>query len=150
MGARALEIIRGEHRSLAAVLHALQFLARNVRNHGAAPDYGLLRLMVDYIESFHQRFHHPKEDEYLFNAIRKRTREADTTLADLEAQHTEGDGWLQDLRGGEPVAGLFGARHRRVRPGSGHLRGFPLATRARRKTVSCRSPSGSSLPRIGR
>lgn len=98
MSARALDIIRTEHRSLAAVLHALQFLARNIRDHEAKPDYGLLRLMVDYVESFHQRFHHPKEDEYLFRAIRKRTRQGDAMLADLEAQHAEGDGWLQNLR----------------------------------------------------
>ncbi len=98
MSTGALDIIRTEHRSLAAVLHALQYLARNIKDHGAAPDYSLLRLMVDYIESFHQRFHHPKEDEHLFKAIRNRTREGDRMLADLEAQHAEGDGWLQNLR----------------------------------------------------
>jgi hemerythrin-like domain-containing protein len=98
MHAKTLDIIRTEHRSLAAVLHALQYLAGEIRDHSAAPDYGLLRLMVDYIDSFHQRFHHPKEDEYVFKAIRIRTREGDTVLADLEAQHAEGDGWLQNLR----------------------------------------------------
>jgi len=98
MHPRALDIIRTEHRSLAAVLPALHYLAHEIRDHGAAPDYGLLRLMVDYIDSFHQRFHHPKEDDFLFRAIRVRTREGDTVLADLEAQHAEGDGWLQYLR----------------------------------------------------
>ena len=98
MHAKTLEIMRTEHRSLAAVLHALQYLAREIEEHGAKPDYGLLRLIVDYIDSFHQRFHHPKEDEYLFKAIRIRTKEGDTVLADLEAQHAEGDGWLQNVR----------------------------------------------------
>jgi hemerythrin-like domain-containing protein len=98
MHPKALHIIRTEHRSLAAVLHALQYLARDIRDHAAAPDYGLLRLMVDYIDQFHQRLHHPKEDDYLFKAIRTRTRAADTLLADLEAQHAEGEGWLQNLR----------------------------------------------------
>ena len=42
--------------------------------------------MVDYIDSFHQRFHHPKEDDFLFRAIRVRTRKGDTVLAELEAQ----------------------------------------------------------------
>lgn len=98
MPPRALDIIRTEHRSLAAVLHALQYLARHIRDQGSAPDYGLLRLMVDYIERFHERFHHPKEDEYLFVAIRNRTREGDTLLAELEAQHAEGDGWIHNLR----------------------------------------------------
>jgi hemerythrin-like domain-containing protein len=98
MSSRTLEIIRTEHRSLAAVLHVLQYLTRSIKEQGTAPDYSLLRLIVDYIESFHQRFHHPKEDEHLFKAIRRRTHEGDTVLADLEAQHAEGDGWLQNLR----------------------------------------------------
>jgi hemerythrin-like domain-containing protein len=98
MTPHALDIIRTEHRSLASVLHALQYLARHTRDQGSAPDYGLLRLMVDYIERFHERFHHPKEDEYLFEAIRNRTREGDTLLAELEAQHGEGDGWIHNLR----------------------------------------------------
>jgi hemerythrin-like domain-containing protein len=98
MTASALETIRTEHRSLASVIHALQYLARHIRDQGMAPDYGLLRLMLDYIERFHERFHHPKEDEYLFKAIRIRTHEGDTVLAELEAQHGEGDGWLHSLR----------------------------------------------------
>jgi hemerythrin-like domain-containing protein len=98
MSPRALDIIRAEHRSLASVLHALQYLARHIRDQGSAPDYGLLRLMVDYIDGFHQRFHHPKEDDYLFKAVRIRSHEGDTVLAELEAQHGEGDGWIQNLR----------------------------------------------------
>jgi len=98
MTASALDIIRAEHRSLASVLHALQYLARQIRDGGATPDYGLLRLIVDYIEEFHQRYHHPKEDEYLFRAIQARTREADLPLAVLEAEHAEGDGRLRNLR----------------------------------------------------
>jgi hemerythrin-like domain-containing protein len=98
MAPRALEVIRNEHRSLASVLHALQYLAHHIRDQGSAPDYGLLRLMVDYTEGFHQRFHHPKEDEYLFKAVRIRSHEGDTVLAELEAQHAEGDGWIHNLR----------------------------------------------------
>jgi hemerythrin-like domain-containing protein len=98
MSPRALDIIRTEHRALASVLHALQYLARHIRDQGSTPDYGLLRLMVDYIEGFHQRFHHPKEDDYLFAAVRERTRDGDTVLAELEAQHAEGGGWIHNLR----------------------------------------------------
>ena len=98
MSTSGLDIIRAEHRSLASVLHALQYLARQIRDAGATPDYGLLRLIIDYIEEFHQRYHHPKEDEYLFRAIRTRTQEADVPLAVLEAEHAEGDGRLRSLR----------------------------------------------------
>jgi len=95
---KALDIIRSEHRSLAAVMHTLQALMRGAREGRLAPDYALLRLIVDYLESFHQRFHHPKEDEYLFKALHARTRDAEWTLVELEREHVEGDGHLVGLR----------------------------------------------------
>jgi len=95
---KALDIIRDEHRSLASVLHALQYLSRDARDKGEAPNFGLLRLIVDYIDSFHQRFHHPKEDEYLFRAIRARSSEGSALLDDLERQHVQGDERISDMR----------------------------------------------------
>ena len=95
---KALGIIRTEHRSLAAVLYTLQALARGAREGRLAADYALLRQIVDYLESFHQRFHHPKEDGHLFKALRARTREARGALAELEREHSKGDAQLADLR----------------------------------------------------
>jgi len=95
----ALDIIRSEHRSLSAVLHTLQVLARSARERRVAPDFALLRLIVDYLDSFHQRFHHPKEVGHLFKALRGRTGEAQGTLARLEREHAESDARLAVLRG---------------------------------------------------
>jgi hemerythrin-like domain-containing protein len=95
---KALGIIRTEHRSLAAVLYTLQALARGAREGRLDLDYALLRQIVDYLESFHQRFHHPKEDGHLFKALRERTGEARSALAELEREHREGDAQLADLR----------------------------------------------------
>lgn len=95
---KALDVIRSEHRSLAAVLHTLQGLARGARDGRLTLDFALLRLIVDYLESFHQRYHHPKEDQYLFKALRARTDQAHDTLAELEREHAEGDGRLTGLR----------------------------------------------------
>jgi hemerythrin-like domain-containing protein len=95
---KALGIIRTEHRSLAAVLYTLQALARGAHDGRLAPDYALARLIVDYLESFHQRFHHPKEDDHLFRALRARTGEARAALAELEREHREGDAQLAELR----------------------------------------------------
>ena len=39
---RAIQIIEDEHRSLAAVLHGLLYLVREIRLRGAAPDFELL------------------------------------------------------------------------------------------------------------
>jgi hemerythrin-like domain-containing protein len=96
---KALDIIRSEHRSLSAVLHTLQVLARAARERRLAPDFALMRLIVDYLESFHQRFHHPKEAEHLFKALRGRAGEAHGTLAKLEREHAQSDERLAVLRG---------------------------------------------------
>jgi len=57
----ALSIIREEHRSLSAVIRSLDLLAREARDR--EPDYELFTVMLDYVEGFSDRFHHPKEDE---------------------------------------------------------------------------------------
>ena len=78
--ALALAIIREEHRSLSAVIRTLRILAREVRDRGRAPDYEVFTLILDYIEGFSDRFHHPKEDEYLFAALRRRCTDANLSL----------------------------------------------------------------------
>ena len=94
---KALGIIRAEHRSLAAVLYTLQAQMRGACEGRFAPDYPLAREIVDYLEAFHQRFHHPKEDDHLFKALRERSRDADAELARLESDHAEGDARLAAL-----------------------------------------------------
>lgn len=94
---KATEIIKGEHRSLGAVVHALQYLARNAR-HGGTPDFELIDAILDYIEQFPRRLHHPKEDDYLFRKLRARTSEANEIIEALERQHREEDAMLVELR----------------------------------------------------
>lgn len=94
----ALSIIRDEHRSLSAVTQSLGFLAREASDRGLEPDYELFALILDYIESFSNRFHHPKEDQYLFTALRRRSNEVNQALEMLELEHARGDEMLRDLR----------------------------------------------------
>jgi hemerythrin-like domain-containing protein len=95
---KALGIIRAEHRSLAAVLYTLQAQMRGACEGRFAPDYPLAREIIDYLESFHQRFHHPKEDDFLFKALRERSAAANAELERLEGEHAEGDTRLAALR----------------------------------------------------
>jgi len=88
--AAPLAIIRDEHRSQAAVIHGLEFLVRQTRERGAAPEFPLLRAMLHYIKTFPETLHHPKEDAYLFRKLRLRTSELDDTLDELQRQHFEG------------------------------------------------------------
>lgn len=94
---KATEIIKGEHRSLGSVIHALQYLAREARQ-GGQPDFKLIDAILDYIEEFPRRLHHPKEEDYLFRKLRARTSEANEIIEELERQHREEDEMLANLR----------------------------------------------------
>ncbi len=92
-----LAIIGDEHRSLAAVIHGLEFLVREARDRGTPPSFPLLFAMLHYIKAFPETLHHPKEDAYLFRKLRARTNEFDDTLAELERQHVEGARMVEEL-----------------------------------------------------
>jgi nucleotide-binding universal stress UspA family protein/hemerythrin-like domain-containing protein len=91
----AVAILREEHRSLAAVLHAL--LGAIDAPTGQA-DPALLSAMLFYIEQFPERLHHPKEDTWLFRKLRQRTTECNALLTELEQQHVAGAQRFVDLR----------------------------------------------------
>ncbi len=83
----ALDIIKGEHRALAAVLTALQAYVNGIAAGRYVPDFELLSAMIEYITELPDKVHHPKEDQYLFVAVRRRSAEAAATLDVLEAEH---------------------------------------------------------------
>jgi nucleotide-binding universal stress UspA family protein/hemerythrin-like domain-containing protein len=92
-----LTTIRDEHRSIAAVIHGLEFVARQARDQKAPPPFPLLRAMLHYLIAFPEKLHHPKEDAYLFRKLRQRTSEFDTTLDELERQHVSGHQLVEQL-----------------------------------------------------
>ena len=85
--AHAIGIIRDEHRSLAAVLHAWMHALAAARSHGRAPDAGLMRAIVRYVQTFSVALHHPKEEQHLFKKLRERTDSVNAELDELERQH---------------------------------------------------------------
>lgn len=85
--AHAIGIIRDEHRSLAAVLHAWMHALAAARSEGTAADARLMRAIVRYVQAFPLALHHPKEDRHLFKRLRERSDELDTELDELERQH---------------------------------------------------------------
>jgi hemerythrin-like domain-containing protein len=111
----ALRVIRDEHRSLAAVLHGMLYLVNEIRVRGARPDFEVLGAMVYYIDAFPERYHHPKEDEYLFKRLRERCPQAGELLDRLEAEHRLGAEKIRLLeqalaryqQGGEPELPSF-------------------------------------------
>lgn len=108
----ALTIIRSEHRSLAAVLHALKFICDEIKAGRMKPDFKLLWAMLHYIDQFPERLHHPKEDRYLFVALRKRSNQATAALEQLEREHKDSPALVNRLIGAllsyknDPAAGI--------------------------------------------
>lgn len=94
---KALAIIQDEHRSLAVVLHGMKHLLDEARATDRLPDFTLLDAMLHYLKAFPETLHHPKEDAYLFAALRKRTGAADEVIAELEQHHKDGKHLLTTL-----------------------------------------------------
>ena len=87
---KAMRIIYDEHHALSAVLHAMLHLVHDIRDHGDKPDFALLGAMIYYIDSFPERFHHPKEDQYLYRILRLRHPDAAPLLDRLHHEHVAG------------------------------------------------------------
>lgn len=93
----AIAIIRDEHRSLAAVLHGMLYLIRETRLTGVAPHFDVFHAMLAYIDAFPERFHHPKEEAYLFEFLRSRHPAAVPLIDRLRAEHAIGTEKIRQL-----------------------------------------------------
>lgn len=85
--ARAIAVIRDEHRAIAAALHTWIELLARARRSDAPADAQAMRTILDYLRGFPEQLHHPKEEEYLFARLRERTHAVDADLDELERQH---------------------------------------------------------------
>lgn len=82
----ALHIIGEEHQSLAAILHAIRFMLKEIAAGRLAPDLALFKAMVHYLDAYAEQRHHPKED-IVFKMLEGRTAEGAGALVELAAQH---------------------------------------------------------------
>ncbi len=85
---KALEKIQAEHRGMWQILNVLEESAHAARESGVL-QRDLVELELDYLESYIDQVHHPKEDRYLFTALLARTDDARTLIADLQQQHQQ-------------------------------------------------------------
>ena len=94
---KAIQKIHDEHRSLAAVLHGLKQLARDLESATERPSFAALRAMVRYIDEFPEKLHHPKEDRYLFPPLVARVPAIQATVDALRAEHKDGARLVREL-----------------------------------------------------
>lgn len=88
---KVLNIIRDEHRSIAAVLHGMQYLIEQIRTRNTHVDSRVFRAMLYYLDTFAERVHHPKEELYLFETLRRRGTGGEDLLAELGKEHFGGE-----------------------------------------------------------
>lgn len=93
----AIQKIHDEHRSIAAVLHALKSLARDAQDARVKPKFEVFHAMLHYIDEYPEQLHHPKEDEILFPCVVGRAPQAQKLIDALRAEHKEGARLIREL-----------------------------------------------------
>lgn len=94
----ALNIISAEHRGMWRLLTALDSIGHEMQGSGASAPAEVVVLMLDYLDSYIDRMHHPKEDEFLFRVLRERSAEAAKDIDRLQREHEAGPEHLAALR----------------------------------------------------
>src|SRR5215212_5871599 len=93
----AVDTIKHEHRALSQVLELLRHLVHDIAIEHTEADFNLLSVALYYLDEFPSRLHHPKEDRFLFAAIRRHTKDFDDVLHQLEAEHASDAGAILEL-----------------------------------------------------
>lgn len=99
MAHQALETIKAEHRNIARVLAALRRQVDGLQVTDArtrATD--LIYASLYYMRVFPDRLHHPKEEDYLFHLVEKRSTKARTVISTLQDEHERGEHLLEAIQ----------------------------------------------------
>jgi hemerythrin-like domain-containing protein len=110
---KALEIIRGEHAALSAMLRSILLLLAQHRRAGTLPDFAALRAMLFYVDEFPEKRHHRKETELLFPKLRARTPQHRDLLDHLDLDHARGESRIRELEHALLAFEMMGESRRR-------------------------------------
>jgi branched-chain amino acid transport system ATP-binding protein len=107
----AIEKIELEHKDYGHVLASLRMAVKKLRGGewrrqagqdpegraGYRPNLDLLFSIIYYIRVFPEKFHHPKEEDFLFKALRERKPDSGGILDQLAQQHSAGAHQIDEL-----------------------------------------------------
>lgn len=93
-----LDRIRSEHLSIHRVLECLDREIEEGIEEDRELDFGLIAMALDYMRSFPDQFHHPKENEYLFKAVVARYSAYREVIDELYAEHREGEEMIDRIQ----------------------------------------------------
>ena len=87
---QAINIIKSEHHNLGAVLYSMEHLINQI-DAGKQPEFAVFHGLFTYIDRFLDRYHHPKENLYLFPRVLARAPDSEDLIHELGKQHGEGE-----------------------------------------------------------
>lgn len=98
---KAIDVIQQDHLNVDKVLKILENAVIRIQefydSNSIKPDLNLLFTIVYYMRTFPDNIHHPKEEEYLFPILLRRSPEAKPLIERLQSQHEEGENLLRCL-----------------------------------------------------
>jgi nucleotide-binding universal stress UspA family protein/hemerythrin-like domain-containing protein len=95
---KAINIIKGEHRSMAAAVEGLKHIVAQAQQKGETLDIPLATAITDYFRAFPEALHHPKEEEYVFARLKLRAPGSAALLEGLQAQHQQEHALIDDIQ----------------------------------------------------
>ncbi|WP_193369546.1 CBS domain-containing protein [Pelagibius marinus] len=115
-----LNILHEEHRRIGCVLVCLRHLAQSLGKMEHEVDSGLLSAILDYMDAFPDTIHHPKEERFLFSALRRRRPGESEVIDQLVKEHETGKLLLTGLRATLPDLARDPASRERFRQAVKH------------------------------
>ena len=94
----ALQIVRDEHASLAAMLQSMRLMVANGPAENRHNFFEVLRAMLFYIDEFPERLHHPKESNLLFPKVARLAPETLGAIDKLERDHLSSEKAARDMQ----------------------------------------------------
>jgi hemerythrin-like domain-containing protein len=88
-----IEILRQEHENIENLLRVMD-QELSVFDRGERPDYEVLSAIIEFFKRYPASCHHPKED-IIYEKFKARDPDRAASIADLEAEHREGEGRLR-------------------------------------------------------
>ncbi|TAK48130.1 MAG: ATP-binding cassette domain-containing protein [Xanthobacteraceae bacterium] len=109
---QALTIIRHEHRNMTRVAQALRGLGDRLGNSPSDLDFRKIEYIIDYFEGFTERYHHPKENNFLFARLLQRAGAARPLVERLMRDHEKAPVHLVRMREALTAADIDDATRR--------------------------------------
>ena len=94
----ALQTIRDEHASLAAMLQSMRLMVEKGPSDDHRQFFNVLRAMLFYSDEFPERLHHPKESNLLFPKVVKLAPKTMGAVDKLERDHMRSEKAARDLQ----------------------------------------------------